>query len=259
MIQNKVKHTLKNGGTAIGTMVIGTRTPAIALVLANAGFDFFILDTEHGSYSMESVSDMMLMARLAGIAPFVRVPDDDYPWIARTLDAGALGIMVPRVKTREQVEAIAQYAKYPPMGERGMAAGRANTQFRGMKLAEYAPLANEETFVILQIETKEAIENIDALLSVPAVDAALIGPNDLSLSLGVPGDGEHPKVTEAIQKVVDSAAKHHLPSGLHVRDMQNLKGWRAKGMRLLMYSSDFGFIASAGAAAVKELRMKDEG
>lgn len=254
MIENKVKHLLKNGGTAIGTMITDTRTPAIAQVLASAGFDFFILDTEHGAYSMETVADLMLMARLAGIAPFVRVPDDDYPWIARTLDAGALGLMIPRVRTREQVERVVQYAKYPPLGERGMAAGRGNTQYRRMALADYAPKANEAILLILQIETKEAIEHIDALLSVPGVDAALMGPNDLSMALGVPGDGEHPDLTQAIQKVVDSAKKHSIPSGTHVRDMQNLKGWREKGMRLLMYNSDFGFIAQAGAAAVKELR-----
>src|SRR5712692_1851975 len=120
MIENTLKHLLASGGTAVGTMITDTRTPAIAQVLANAGFDFFILDTEHGSFSMETVADLMLMSRLVGIAPFVRVPDDDYPWIARTLDAGALGLMVPRVRTRAQVERIVRYAKYPPMGERGM-------------------------------------------------------------------------------------------------------------------------------------------
>src|SRR5438093_430581 len=105
-------------------MITDARTPAIAQVLANAGFEYFILDTEHGAFSMETVADLMLMSRLVGIAPFVRVPDGEYPWIARTLDAGALGIMLPRVRTREQVEAFVRYAKYPPMGERGMAAGR---------------------------------------------------------------------------------------------------------------------------------------
>ncbi|MCA1554823.1 MAG: aldolase, partial [Chloroflexi bacterium] len=195
MIENKVKRSLQSGGTCIGTMITDARTPAVAQVLANAGFDFFILDTEHGSYSMETVADLMLMSRLVGIAPFVRVPDGAYPWIARTLDAGALGIMLPRVRTREQVEAFVHAAKYPPLGERGMAAGRGNTMYRGMKLAEYAPLANDATFLILQIETREAIEHIDDLLSVEGVDAALIGPNDLHMSLGVPSDGEHPQVT----------------------------------------------------------------
>ena len=126
-----------------------------------------------------------------------------------------------------------------------------------MKMVDYVTRANEETFLIVQIETREAIDNIDALLEVPGVDAALMGPNDLSMSLGVPGDGEHPQVTEAIQKVVDSAKRHRLPSGTHIRDLQNLKTWRERGMRLLMYHSDFGFISQAGSAAVAML--KDEG
>jgi len=136
MIENKVKRALMNGGTCVGTMITDARTPAIAQVLANAGFNYFILDTEHGAFSMETVADLMLLSRLVGIAPFVRVPDGEYPWIARTLDAGALGIMLPRVRTRAQVEAFVRYAKYPPLGERGMAAGRGHTQYRGMKLAE---------------------------------------------------------------------------------------------------------------------------
>jgi 2-keto-3-deoxy-L-rhamnonate aldolase RhmA len=256
VIENKLKHLLASGGDAVGTMVTDTRTPAIAAVLANAGFDFFILDTEHGSFSMETVADLMLMARLAGITPVVRVPDDGYPWIARTLDAGALGIMVPRVRTLDQVQRAARAVKYPPLGERGMSGGRGNTGYRSMKMVDYAARANEETFLILQIETREAIEGIDAMLAVPGVDAALMGPNDLSMALGVPADGEHAHVTAAIQKVVDSAKRHNLPSGTHVRDMQNLKSWRDRGMRLLMYNSDFGFIAQAGAAAVAELKNK---
>jgi len=257
MIENKLKHLLASGGTAVGTMITDTRTPAIAVLLANAGFDFFILDTEHGSFSMETVADLMLMARLSGITPVVRVPDDGYPWIARTLDAGALGIMVPRVRSLDQVQRAVRAVKYPPLGERGMSGGRGNTGYRSMKMVDYVTRANEETFLIVQIETREAIDNIDALLEVPGVDAALMGPNDLSMSLGVPGDGEHPQVTEAIQKVVDSAKRHHLPSGTHIRDLQNLKTWRDRGMRLLMYHSDFGFISQAGSAAVAML--KDEG
>jgi 2-keto-3-deoxy-L-rhamnonate aldolase RhmA len=256
MLDNRLKHLLSSGGTAVGTMITDTRTPAIAAVLANAGFDFFILDTEHGSFSMETVADLMLMARLAGITPVVRVPDDGYPWIARTLDAGALGIMVPRVRTLDQVQRAARAVKYPPLGERGMSGGRGNTGYRSMKMVDYASRANAETFLILQIETREAIESIDALLEVPGVDAALMGPNDLSMALGVPGDGEHAQVTAAIQRVVDSAKRHNLPSGTHVRDMQNLKSWRDRGMRLLMYNSDFGFIAQAGASAVKELKAE---
>ncbi|MBI3831748.1 MAG: aldolase [Planctomycetes bacterium] len=253
MIENKLKKILKAGGTAVGTMVCDTRTPGIAQALAVAGFDFFILDTEHGSYSLETVSDMMVTARLAGITPIVRVPDHEYPFIARTMDAGALGIMAPRIKTQAQVEKIVRCVKYPPIGERGMNAARTNTDYRGVKLSEYAAKANAETMVIAQIETREAVEDIDNILSVPGVDAALMGPTDLSMSLGTQ-DLAHPKVAEYIQKTLDGAKRRGIPCGTHTADMENLKSWRDKGMKLLLYNYDFGFILSGGAAAVKELK-----
>jgi 2-keto-3-deoxy-L-rhamnonate aldolase RhmA len=253
MIENKLKRLLQSGGTAIGTMICDARTPAIARALAVAGFDYFILDTEHGSYSLETVSDMMQMARLEGITPIVRVPDFSYPFIARTLDAGALGVMVPRVKTRAQVEQIVAAVKYPPMGERGMMNARTNTDYRGMTIREYGTWANAETMVIVQVETREAVEDIDALLAVPGVDAALMGPADLSVALGTMDVG-HPTVTEYTQRVVDAARRCGLPSGTHVGDLDMLKTWRDRGMRLLMYNYDFGLMMSGGAAAIKELR-----
>jgi len=253
MIENKLKRRLQTGGTAVGTMVCDTRSPAIAQALAVAGFDYFILDTEHGSYSLETIADMMVVARLAGITPIVRVPDFSYPFIARTMDAGALGVMVPRIKTRTQVEQVVRSVKYPPVGERGMNNARTNTDYRAMGMAEYVAWANEETMVIVQVETREAVEDIDAILAIPGVDAALMGPADLSASLGVMDPG-HPRVTEYIQRVVDAAKRRGLPSGTHVLDLQTLKGWRDRGMRLLLYHYDFGLIMSGAAAAIQELR-----
>jgi 2-keto-3-deoxy-L-rhamnonate aldolase RhmA len=253
MIENKLKRLLKSGGTAVGTMVCDTRSPAIAQALAVAGFDYFILDTEHGSYGLETISDMMMVARLAGITPIVRVPDWSYPFVARTMDAGALGVMVPRIKTRAQVEQVLRSVKYPPLGERGMNNARTNTDYRSMGMREYAARANQETMVIVQVETREAVEDIDAILAIPGVDAALMGPADLSVSLGVMDTG-HPTVIEYIQRVVDAAKRRGLPSGTHVLDVQTLKAWRDKGMRLLLYHYDFGLIMSGGAAAIQELR-----
>jgi 2-keto-3-deoxy-L-rhamnonate aldolase RhmA len=253
MFENRLKRLLQSGGTAIGTMICDTRTPAIARALAAAGFDYFILDTEHGSFGLETVSDMMQMARLEGITPIVRVPDFSYPFIARTLDAGALGVMVPRVKTRAQVEQIVAAAKYPPMGERGMMNARTNTDYRGMTIGEYGARANAETMVIVQVETREAVEDIDALLAVPGVDAALMGPADLSVALGTM-DTTHPKVSDHIQRVLDAATQRGLPAGTHVGDLAMLKHWRDRGMRLLMYSYDFGLMMAAASAAIKELR-----
>ncbi len=253
MIENALKRLLASGGSAIGTMICDSRTPAVVRALAVAGFDYFILDTEHGSYSLETVSDMMQMARMEGITPLVRVPDFSYPFVARTLDTGAMGVMVPRVKTRAQVEQIVAAVKYPPMGERGMMNGRTNTDYRGVSIRDYGAFANRETMVIVQIETREAVEDIDALLAVPGVDAALMGPADLSVALGTM-DVAHPTVTEYTQRVVDAAKRRGLPSGTHVGDLAMLKAWRDRGMRLLMYSYDFGLMMDSGGKAIKELR-----
>lgn len=253
MIENSLKRLLRSGGTAIGTMVCDTRTPAVARALAAAGFDYFILDTEHGSFSLETVSDMMQMARLAGITPLVRVPDFNYPFIARTLDAGAMGVMVPRVKTCAQVDQIVAAVKYAPLGQRGMMNARTNTDYRGMGIGEYGARANAETMVIVQVETREAVEDIDALLGIPGVDAALMGPADLSVALGTMDVG-HPTVTEYTQRVVDAAARRGLPSGTHVGDLAMLKHWKDRGMRLLMYSYDFGLIMEGGGRAIAALR-----
>lgn len=253
MNENKLKRMLAGGGTAIGTMVCDTRTPAIAQALAVAGFDYFILDTEHGSYSLETVADVMLMARFAGITPIVRVPDGDYPFIARILDAGAMGVMVPRVKHHDQVEAAVRAVKYPPMGERGMMNARGNTSYLPMSIKEYGAKANQETMLIVQVETREAVEDIARIVAVPGVDAVLMGPADLSVSLGTM-DTNTPVVTDHIQRVLDAATRRGIPAGTHVGDLPTLKVWRDKGMRLLMYNYDFGLMMSAATAGIAELR-----
>ena len=253
MIENTLKRLLKSGDTAIGTMVCDSRSPAIARALAVAGFDFFILDAEHGSYSFETISDIMVMARQAGITPIVRIPDCAYPFVARTMDAGALGVMVPRVKSRREVEQVVRAVKYPPMGERGMSNARANTDFLPISIRDYVQWANEQTMVVVQVETKEAVEAIDDILAIPGVDAALMGPADLSMSLGVM-DPSHPKVAEGIQRTLDGATRRGLACGTHTLSLEDLKAWRNKGMRLLMYHYDFGLIMSGAEAAIKELR-----
>jgi 2-keto-3-deoxy-L-rhamnonate aldolase RhmA len=253
MIENTLKRTLAAGGTAIGTMVCDTRTPAIAQALAVAGLDFFILDAEHGAFSLETVADMMLMARFAKITPIVRVPDGAYPFVARVLDAGAMGVMVPRVKTRAQVEAAVRAVKYPPMGERGMMNARTNTSYLPMSIKDYGAKANQETMLIVQIETREAVEDIAGIVAVPGVDAVLMGPADLSVSLGTM-DTNTPIVTDSIQRVLDAATRQGIAAGTHVGDLPTLKVWRDKGMRLLMYNYDFGLMMGAATAAAKELR-----
>jgi 2-keto-3-deoxy-L-rhamnonate aldolase RhmA len=253
MRENRVKRALQRGETVIGTMIGEVRNPEIAQILKLVGFDFFFIDMEHGMFNMETVADIIHAARLVDIAPFVRVPNLEYHLICRPLDAGAQGEMVPRVDTVDDVRKMVRYMKYPPMGERGCALGRGHTDYKAEKVADYIQWANQENLVIVQIESQMAIDQIEEMVSVPGVDVALIGPNDLSISLGIPGQQTDPKEIEAIDKMVAACTKHGVASGIHLPNVDQLKGWMAKGMRFITYSTDLNFLMS-GKAGLDALR-----
>ena len=253
MVDNRVRAALKQGQVVVGTMIQEMRSPAIALLLADAGFDFFFIDMEHGAYGMETVADIIKVARAASIVPLVRVPDGLYHLIARALDAGAMGVMVPRVETREMVERAVAALRYPPQGERGCSTGKGNSDYRRVSLWEYVHHANDNVLAVMQIERKAAVDHIDELLSVPGVDVALIGPTDLTVSLGAPSP-QDPAVQEAIQRVVDAGKRHDVATGIHVRDVDVLKAWRERGMTMLTCSTEMNFIQNGARAAVGALR-----
>ncbi|HID87474.1 MAG TPA: aldolase [Anaerolineae bacterium] len=253
MRDNRVRAALERGEAVIGTMVAEMRSPAVALLFAHAGFDFVFIDMEHGAYDLETVADIIKVARLADIVPLVRVPDGLYHLIARVLDAGAMGVMVPRVETREVVEQAVAALRYPPVGVRGCSTSRGNSDYRGGPLWEFTRHANDNILAVMQIERKAAIDRIDDLLSVPGVDVALIGPADLTLSLGAPSP-QDPIVEEAIQRVVDAGRRYGVATGIHLRDVEQLKRWRDRGMTMLTCSTDIDFILNGARAAVSALR-----
>jgi 2-keto-3-deoxy-L-rhamnonate aldolase RhmA len=254
MRRNIIKQRLLNGETIIGTMVQEMRVPAIAQILKAVGFDFFMLDMEHGSYSLETAADILRVGRLLDMCPLVRVASPEYHLIARPLDHGAMGVMMPRIENRDQVEKFVEAMKYPPLGKRGCSSDAPHAEYVFGPLPEFLEANNEDTLAIAQIERKVAIERLDDLLSVPGVDVALIGPEDLSVSLGVPGQTKHPLVLAAIEKVIAAAERHKIVSGIHMGSVEPLQGWMAKGMRMIMYSSDLGFLMDAGAAGLGQLR-----
>ncbi len=253
MRDNKVRAALKREEPVIGTMIQEMRSPAIAQLLADAGFDFMFIDMEHGAYNLETVTNIIQVARLAGIVPLVRVPDGLYHLIARVLDAGAMGVMVPRVETRQDVEQAVAALRYPPLGKRGCSTSRGNSDYRGAPLWEFTRHANDNMLAVMQIERKTAIDHIDELLSVPGVDVALIGPADLTLSLGVTGPQDS-IVQEAIHKVIEAGRRHGVATGIHLRDVTQLKTWQARGMTMLTCSTEVEFIKHGARAAVGALR-----
>ncbi|MFN3284221.1 MAG: HpcH/HpaI aldolase family protein [Pseudothermotoga sp.] len=252
---NKVKKFLKEGKTVIGTMVSEIRTPSIAQMLATAGFDFFIIDMEHSSFSLETVQDMIWAAKASEITPIVRVPTRfGHDNLSRPLDCGAEGLLIPQAQEKEIVEQVIKATKYYPMGARGMATRKAPTGFSSVRKDEYIKWANENTMIILQIENKQAIDNLEELI-MPGIDALLLGPNDLSQDVGYPGEVDHPHVRQQIEKFVTKSLDLSLPCGIHLSTPDAIKPWMNKGMRLLVCSSDINLIVDGGKRIVDSLRF----
>jgi 2-keto-3-deoxy-L-rhamnonate aldolase RhmA len=251
----RIKHALRNGQSVIGTMVAEIRQPAIIQLLANAGFDFVIIDNEHGPFNIETIADLSRTARYLGVTPIVRVPELAYPYLAQSLDVGAQAIMLPRVTDVEQVKQAVQIVKYPPVGQRGCALSRAHTNFKGGPVNEVMDAANAESMVVIQIETQSALEQIEAIVSVPGVDVAFIGPNDLSIALGVAGQTTSPVLVAAIEKVMDACQRHNVTAAIQMNDLKLAAFWAQRGIRMLSFSAEVGLITSAGLNATSTIRQ----
>jgi len=242
------------GEYVYGMMIRQGRDPGTPAIFAAAGYDFCFFDMEHGNYSLETVADLIRGCKSVGIGSVIRVPHLETHFISRVLDAGAEGIMVPMTSKREQAERIVRYSKFTPLGARGFGNQTGQTDYKVLKTVEFMKEANEHTLIIAQIETKEAIENIEEILDVEGIDVGLIGPNDLSISLGVPDLMGSEVMTQAIDRVVQAAKKKKKASGMHIGSIDALKKWRSKGMTVLAYSTDIAFMYSASKSALDQLK-----
>ena len=250
---NRVKQALRAGECVVGTMISEARNPEVVYALAAAGMDFLMVDTEHGSSNPETVQDLVRSARSAGLVPLARVTENQYPYIARILDMGAMGIMVPRVHTPEQARLVVASAKYPPQGTRGFGARGVITDYETASVAEIVNWANEQTLVIVQIESGEAVDGIEDITRIEGIDVALIGPNDLSISLGIPGDFGHPRFIAAVEHTFEICLKHRVSPAIHTGDLEVLKRYRDMGMCFLMYASETRMLLHAATQVVRQL------
>lgn len=250
---NRIKQALRDGKSVIGTMVAELRQPSVVQLLANAGFDFFMIDNEHGPFTIETIADLCRTAVHLGVTPIVRVPELTYAHIAQSLDSGAQGIMAPRISTPEQVREVVQMMKYPPIGMRGSALSRGYTRFKSGPVVEAMAAANEETLLIIQVETRGAVDNIEEIVSTPGVDVTLIGPNDLSIALGVPDQQDHPDMRAAIQKMIDACRRHGVYPAIHINDLKLAAYWAKQGMRLVSSSAEIGLLVKGGLEVTKAI------
>jgi 2-dehydro-3-deoxyglucarate aldolase/4-hydroxy-2-oxoheptanedioate aldolase len=238
MRDNKVKRTLERGGVSSGTMMLEFATTGIARIAAEAGAEFAVFDMEHTGWSIETVRMLMATSRSADLVPMVRVPTLEYHFIARALDVGAMGLVVPLVEDAEQARLIVRCAKYPPDGRRGTAFAVAHDDYRAGDLAEKIRHTNQEVMIVAQIETTRGLENAEAIAAVDGIDALWIGQFDLTTSLGIPGQFDHPEFHRATARVADACRRHSKTAVLAVMDVDQLCAGPASGFRMLVYAAD---------------------
>lgn len=222
--------SLLRGERALLGSFIGIPSPALVEMCGHAGFDFVIVDNEHGPAGIESTEQMVRAARAAGVIPVVRTLE---PEILRVLDVGASGIQVPQVNTAAQAARIVAAAKYPPVGTRGAAFSTRAAGFGFFGGETHVRDSNEGTAVIVMCETREAIANLDAILAVPGIDAVFFGPNDLSFSFGVGGQMQHPEVVGAIEHGIRHAGAAGVAAGVLALTPADFHRWRKAGARYL--------------------------
>lgn len=238
MRPNPVKEALQQGRVQLGCGFAQFRSAEVPRILKAAGFHWAFIDTEHGNFDLETVQDLCRVSSLIDFCPVVRVADLQYPLVARALDCGAEGVVFPRVESPELLEKAVSWARFPPEGVRGFGLTSMAVNYERMSLPEIAAHVNRNTLVVLQIETQRAVEARDELLAVPGIDAVMIGPADLSISLGVPGDFQHPTMVEAMEKVRDSCERRGVAPGTQTRTLALARFWRERGMRFLGCSNE---------------------
>jgi len=228
---------LRNGDVLLGQLLLEFFTPGIGPILDSCGLDFVIFDMEHGRCDINLLEVMIASCRGSRIVPMARVPDLNFAPLSRVLDLGAQGVMVPRVETRQQTEEIVRQLKYAPQGKRGVALGVAHDLYRAAG-PEFFANANQETTVIIQLETAKAFENLEAIVSVPGVDVAWIGHYDLTVSMGFPAQFDHPTLLRAMDDLVKVCRQYNVAPGFLPPSQESAAHWISKGYRMISLGTD---------------------
>jgi 4-hydroxy-2-oxoheptanedioate aldolase len=255
VVVNHALRQLREGKLAIGLGLRQARTVDIAQIAKTSGFDWLFIDCEHNSMSVDMAAQISAASLAVGITPIVRVPGYEHHHASRALDNGAHGVVFPHVDTPEQARRLADYCRYPPVGRRSMGGGLQQLGFAPMPVGEAARLANEQTLVVVMLESPQGIENCEAIAAVPGVDALLIGTNDLCFEMGIPGQFDHPRVADAYTRLLAACRKHGKFPGMGgLYSPELLQRYIGMGVRLVLASSDFSLLMQAAGARASLVR-----
>lgn len=255
LIGNPAKQKLAADQLVLMMSLRQLRTPDAAMIVRECGFDGFYVDCEHGTFSRAETAALCTSGLAMGLLPAVRVLTSEPGEIAAALDGGALAVIVPHVGSAADAKAAVRAAKYPPLGERSVAALGPATRYRSLPLAEIARLMNDLTLVFAMLETAEGVANAEEIAAVPGIDALMLGPADLSTELGIPGEMKHPRLVEAWHKGVAAARRHgkHFVAGSAAPDPADMV---ARGARILMGGNDVAYLMSAARSAAAAMRAQ---
>jgi 2-dehydro-3-deoxyglucarate aldolase/4-hydroxy-2-oxoheptanedioate aldolase len=239
---------------ALGSMVFEFSTTGIARIAAEAGADFLVFDMEHTGWSMETIRHLMATSRPADLVPIVRVPATQYHFLARALDVGAMGLMVPMVETEEQARVIVESSKYPPLGQRGAAFGVAHDDYKGGDLLEKMRSANEELLLIALLETPAGIENAAKIAALDGIDVLWIGQFDLTKSMGIPGQFTHPDFLKAVDRVLAACRRQGKAAAYMASSPEEGLKLLQQGFRCLAYLGDLWIYKQGLEAGIRAIR-----
>lgn len=251
--ENRLKKILSEGKVVLGPFMKFS-DPAAVEIAGYAGFDFVIVDLEHGPLSIQRAQDLVRAAELVGITPVIRVRENSPPAILRALDIGAQGVEVPHILTGEDAKRAVEAARFSPEGERGVCRFVRAAAYSHLDRYKYFKKSNQEIMVIVHIEGVEGITNLEDIIEVPGVDILFLGPYDLSQSCRVPGQIDHPLVVKKMQRAVEIARKREVAVGTFVESKEEAKKWIEAGVRYISFSVDVGIYYRACARIVEELR-----
>jgi len=252
MQPSSLKKKLKAGQVCFGTFIrLG---PAAVEILGHAGWDFVVLDMEHGVFDFTNVEHMVRAARCAGITSLVRVPEPTPSYIMRVVDAGAEGVQIPQVESAETARVVSSAARYYPEGKRGLCSFVRAAGYSAIPPDEHMATSNQEVLTVIHIEGERAVLEIESIIETPGIDVIFLGPWDLSQSLGVPGKTKDPRVVELMEKVIALCRMKGIIAGTFVRFVDEAKYWIDQGVKYLMLSTDAGLLLQVGRERIEALR-----
>ena len=251
---NPVKAKVASGGRALGAMVFEFFTPGMPQICANAGAEFALFDMEHTGLGFETLKTQCALCRGLPLVAMARVPRSEYHFIARALDVGAFGVMVPMVGTADEAARIVSSARYPPEGRRGAAFGFAHDDYRGGNVAEKMAALHARTLLIAQIETVEGLGNVESIAAVPGIDVLWLGHFDLTNSMGIPGAFDHPDYVAAVARIVRACDGAGKAAGFLATDQQSARDAVSRGFRMLAYGVDTLMLQDALRTGLSVLR-----